>query len=343
MAYTTIDKPTDYFDTNLVTGTTADQNITGMNFQPDWIWSKQRDATGSHRLVDSVRGTGKSIFSNGTDAEATENNISSFNSDGYTLVGAGVMNENTKTYAQWCWLAGGSASSNSDGSITTSVSANTTAGFSIVSWVGNATGNATIGHGLGVKPKVFFCKNRTDVDSWVNWQDTTNDGTADVRMNLNQTAADRNDHFITFGTSTITLPSSVDNGWNGSSDNMIGYCFAEKKGFSKFGSYTGNGDANDGTFVYTGFTPAWVMIKRTDSTSQWCIIDNKRPGYNIAVNTLFANLSDQEATDLGVNLLSNGFKEDTTNNLGASGGTYVYMAFAESPFVSSKGIPTTAR
>ena len=336
MAYTTINKPTDYFETVTYSGNGTGQDITTLDFQPDWLWIKRRDSVGSHRIQDSIRGTTNYLQSDKTDTEASGGDVDAFLSNGFSLSGGSTAyNVSGGTYVGWSWLGGGTASSNTDGSITSSVSANTTAGFSIVSWVGNATGSATIGHGLGVKPKVFFCKNRTDADSWVNWQDTTNDGTADVRMNLNQTAADRNDNFITFGTSTITLPSTSDNGWNGSSDNMIAYCFAEKKGYSKFGSYTGTG-VDAGPFSYCGFKPSFVLIKRTDSSGSWVIQDNKRPGYNETSLDLNPNNSEAEETNNGIDMLSNGFKQRNTDaHTNASGGTYIYMAFAESPFVTS--------
>jgi hypothetical protein len=353
MAYTTIDKPTDYFDTNLVTGTTADQNITGMDFQPDWVWSKQRDAVGGHRLVDSVRGTGKSIFSNATDAEATENNISSFNSDGYTLVGAGVMNENTKTYAQWCWLAGGTASSNTQGDITSSVSANTTAGFSIVSWTGDGS-DATIGHGLGAVPKMIIHKHRSGTVQWNVYHIGTGTG-GYLRIDGTNAFSSNSGFFGTAPTSSVFSPGSHPY-MSGSGNDNIAYCFADVKGFSKFGSYTGNGNA-DGTFVYTGFKPAFIMFKNASTTStNWIMKDNKRSGTSALQNfgqmnpnqteNPSANLSNAEnkASAFATDILSNGFKlRGTDTSINASGDTYIYMAFAESPFVTSTGIPITAR
>tara|TARA_Y100000401_G_scaffold116531_1_gene122535 strand:+ start:26 stop:1066 length:1041 start_codon:yes stop_codon:yes gene_type:complete len=346
MAYTTIDKPTDYFNTVLFTGNGGSQTITGVGFQADFIWFKERSSAGEHKLNNSVLGTNNYLISNSTSGDdTTGSGIQSYNSDGYAISNASNINDSGETYVTWNWLAGGStASSNSNGSITSSVSANTTAGFSIVSYTGTGS-NATVGHGLGSAPDMYIIKRRSATEHWQVYHsgNTSAPQTDYLQLSTTEATVDDvvrwNDTAPTSSVFSLGTHASV----NGSSDTYIAYCFHNVKGYLKCGSYKGNGNANDGTFVYTGFAPAWVMIKRTDSTSQWCIIDNKRPGYNIAVNTLFANLSDQEATDLGVNLLSNGFKEDTTNNLGASGGTYIYMAFAESPFVNSKGVPNNAK
>ena len=346
MAYTTIDKPTDYFNTVLFTGNGGSQTITGVGFQADFIWFKERSSAGEHKLNNSVLGTNNYLISNSTSGDdTTGSGIQSYNSDGYAISNASNINDSGETYVTWNWLAGGStASSNSNGSITSSVSANTTAGFSIVSYTGTGS-NATVGHGLGSAPDMYIIKRRSATEHWQVYHsgNTSAPQTDYLQLSTTEATVDDvvrwNDTAPTSSVFSLGTHASV----NGSSDTYIAYCFHNVKGYLKCGSYKGNGNANDGTFVYTGFAPAWVMIKRTDSTSQWCIIDNKRPGYNIAVNTLFANLSDQEATDLGVNLLSNGFKEDTTNNLGASGGTYIYMAFAEAPFVNSNGVPCNAR
>ena len=266
MAYTTIDEPTDYFDIKLYTGTGSTLNITGLDFQPDWNWTKNRSTAGgySHNLCDVIRGTTKYIKSNGNGAEQTgSDRITSFNSDGYTL-GTDANQEHNysgHTYVSWNWLAGGSASSNSNGSITSSVSANTTAGFSIVKWTGNVTAGATVGHGLGSAPKVVITK-RYDggTNNWVVGHGAI--GFTKV-IYLNTTAGSASDS----GSWNNTAPSSTvftvgsNNESNGNGYEFISYCFAEKKGYSKFGSYTGNGNA-DGTFVYTGFKPAWLLVKK---------------------------------------------------------------------------------
>ena len=345
MAYTTIDNPELFFDTVLYTGTGSTLNITGLNFQPDWNWTKNRSTAGgySHNLCDVVRGTTKYIKSNSNNAQQTASDrITSFNSDGYTLGTDANQEHNVSshTYVSWNWLAGGSASSNSDGSITASVSANTTAGFSIVKYTGNAT-NSTVGHGLGVTPQVLIVKNLDSTSSGAeHWRVQHHKVAASKVLYLNQTnAEDTNGDFQSTypGSSTFSISSA--DGCNKNGEENIAYCFAEKKGYSKFGSYTGNGNA-DGPFVYTGFKPAWVMIKRTDVANDWNIQDNKRTDYNGKQNTsLRANTSESESgigTDFRRDILSNGFK---IRNGGAetneSGGTFIYMAFAESPFVTA--------
>jgi len=341
MAYTTIDKPSDYFNTKLYTGNGGTQSITGVGFQPDWVWIKSRTEGYGHSLFDAVRGVTKAIASEGTGAEYTfATGLTAFGSDGFTLGSGTVVNNNSQNHASWNWKAGGSASSNTDGSITSTVSANTTAGFSIVSYTGTGS-SATVGHGLGVAPKFMIIKNRSDATNW-NVYTTVIDGSMDY-LYLNLTDAKGNSS-ASLPTSTL-LNLTASNDVNGSSDNMIAYCFAEKQGYSKFGSYTGNGNA-DGTFVYTGFKPAFVLLKNANGTYNWNIQDNKRDPYNPVQGHLAPNNSAAEADSSSyyVDFLSNGFK--IRNNLAVwngSGNTLIYMAFAESPFVTSTGIPTTAR
>jgi len=339
-----IDKPSDYFETILYTGNGSSQNIGGLDFQPDWVWIKSRSLTKDHDLYDSVRGADKPLESNTSVAEqdAGGQGLTSFRSDGFAIGNRSTINSNSATQVSWNWLAGGTGSSNTDGSISSTVSANTTSGFSIVSYTGTGS-NATVGHGLGATPKFVTIKNRT-TSGW-SWKThhvaitpsqrlhlNTNDGATTETTAFNSTAPT---------SSVFSVGTSV--GTNGSSNNYIAYCFAEKKGFSKFGSYTGNGNA-DGTFVYTGFKPAFVIIKKTDGADNWTINDNKRVGYNVDNNELFANLSNAEDTNDVLDLLSNGFKlRHTAGRHNTSGGTYIYMCFAESPFVTSTGIPTTAR
>ena len=378
--YTTIDNPELYFQNKLHTGNgtaigSGGQAITldgDVDMAPNFVWIKNREDAHGHQLYDTVRGVTKRLSANNTGGTSTDTEgLTTFGTNGFTLGNDEAVNKNTETYVSWCWKANGTGSTNTDGNNpnTETVSANTTSGFSIIKYTGTDTGGQTIGHGLGVKPKVFICKNISETDSWVNWQDTTNDGTADVRMNFNQTAADRNDHFITFGTSTITLPSTSDNGWNGSSDDLIAYCFVEKQGFSKFGSFEGNNNA-DGSFVYLGFKPKWVMIKDMDSqgtvggtvATSWGIWDSKRMPNNPASNPLWAshagnetirgnnssaNTGGSDGNGLGgfifIDMLSNGFK----CRVGAAelngSNTYAYMAFAEAPFVNSNGVPCNAK
>ena len=345
MAYTTIDKPSDYFNTVLYSGNgtaigSGGQAITGVGFAPDWTWIKERSSTSPHKLLDTVRGATKELESSATSAEATTaESLASFDSDGFTVGSNGAVNENSQTYASWNWLAGGTASSNSDGSITSSVSANTTAGFSICSWTGNS---GTIGHGLGVKPDVIIVKSRQTANNWV----VMHKGLGNMDTNilvLNTTgASDSGGSGMAEPTSSVfTITSGL-----ASNDNQIGYVFAEKKGYSKFGSYTGNGNSN-GVFIYTGFKPAWVMVKKSNSTSNWSILDNKRLGFNSSVSPreVYANSNDQEYDSNRFDIISNGFKLRTSGGDGnGSGDTYIYMAFAEEPLVANVGasIPATA-
>jgi len=343
MAYTTIDKPSDYFNTKLWSGNGSTQSITGVGFAPDWVWIKNRDRTDNHVLYDSIRTATKRLNSNTTDAEATKTNgLTSFDSDGFSVGSASENNHNATNLVAWNWLAGGSASSNSNGSITSSVSANTTAGFSIVSYTGTGS-STTVGHGLGVAPSMLIFKNRDSTDSW----NIQHDGLTsyDYYVRFNSTGAQNNDIDVgpTAPTSSVVTVGSHDQ-QNGNGNDMILYAFAEKKGYSKFGSYTGNGNA-DGTFVYTGFKPAWFMQKRTDAANGWHIFDTKRDTFNACERymTANANSSEPSGTDY-VDILSNGLKmRRNGNDINGSGATYIYMAFAENPFVTSTGIPTTAR
>ena len=343
MAYTTIDKPTDYFNTKLYTGNgSTGHAITGVGFQPDWVWLKNRDATNPHSLHDSVRGSSKYLTSNGTDAEATSTNrIESFDSDGFTLGSDGNINFNTENFVSWNWLAGGTASSNTDGSITSSVSANTTSGFSIVSYTGTGS-SATVGHGLGEVPAMIFTKNRSSAVDW-NGLHKSLTGTNGIFLNTTSASTSSSVFWNNTNPTSSVFTVNTSNTTNTSGDNYIAYCFAEKKGYSKFGSYTGNGNA-DGTFVYTGFKPAMIINKPSNSDNPWNILDNKRDTDNVVRNYLQPNSNLAEQSVDYVDFLSNGFKLRYGGaSPNASGDTIIYMAFAESPFVTSTGIPTTAR
>jgi hypothetical protein len=342
MAYTTIKKPSDYFNTKLYTGNgTAGTDITGVGFQPDLVWIKSRSAAGDHALQDVVRGATKDLESNNEGAEQNRSLVQAFISDGFTL-GTGQTNSNGDTFASWNWLASNTTgSSNTDGSITSTVSANTTSGFSIVSYTGTGTQPSTVGHGLGVTPKMFIVKPRTDAQSWCVYHESVGAG---YLTYLDITSASGGSSVWNSTSPTSSVFTVNDNQVNSSGITYIAYCFAEVKGFSKFGSYTGNGNA-DGTFVYTGFKPAFTMIKRTDTTSDWNIMDNKRAvSFNPNTKELYANSSQAEATGGQTirDFLSNGFKlRGTSGGTNASGGTYIYMAFAEEPLVGDN--PATAR
>jgi hypothetical protein len=355
MAYTTIDDPTAFFQTVLYTGNGATgRSITlpsDTDMQPDWVWLKSRGEGEHHQLSDSVRGVNKQLYSHLGYAEATETDrISAFNSDGFTIEDDIIVNKNSIAFVAWCWKAGGSASSNSDGTITSSVSASTTAGFSIVSWNGNS---GTVGHGLGVKPDVIVVKSRQTSNNWVVMHKGLGNMNANILVWNTTGASDSGGSGMAEPTTSLfTITSGL-----ASNDNQIAYVFAEKKGYSKFGSYTGSSSL---PFVYTGFKPAYVMIKCATnvnaSYSSWTIIDNKRDPHNEAVgNCLYANKSSAEglrgngsdsgSSDPAIDFLSNGFKIRTngTAEINQTGSTHIYMAFAESPFVNSNGVPNNAR
>ena len=354
MAYTTIDNPELYFQADLYTGNGTNdtaQTFNGdENMQPDMVWIKSRSASENPHIFDSVRGANKRLLTNGVGTEFDDSsNLQSFDSDGFTLGTADGINKNTATFVCWGWKGGGSASSNSNGDITTSISASTTAGFSIVSYTSNGSSNQTVGHGLGAVPHVILSKNRDSSSSSYNYWTVYHHSNAtanDKKLKLNTTdaASTTNEWGDTDPTSSVySLHTSGDGTTNVSSDKIVSYVWTGKQGYSKFGKYTGNG-STDGTFVYTGFRPAWVMIKRTDTTNNWLIWDTKREGYNVDNDALLANTNDAEETDDRVDILSNGFKmigSQVANN--ASGGTYIFMAFAEAPFVNSNGVPCNAR
>jgi hypothetical protein len=341
MAYTTINKSTDYFDTKLYTGNGSTQTISGVGHQPDMTWVKVRSETGGHRLADAVRGYTKYIFPNGTDAEGTSTtNITSWNSDGFAL-GNGSINENTRTYASWNWKANGAGVTNSDGNIDSTVSVNQTAGFSIVKWNGT-TNNKTIGHGLGVVPEMVIAKDTGNSGSnWIVYHKDCSSGYY-LKLNLTNAQDNANSYFTADPTNSI-LSLTGNTAMNGSGNVMIAYCFAEKTGYSKFGSYTGNGNS-DGTFVYTGFKPAFVIQKNTSATQGWQLQDNKRLGYNPNNYLLQPHDSAAESALQRIDLLSNGFKVRTTDaGQNASGNNYIYMAFAAAPLVGTNNVPCTAR
>jgi hypothetical protein len=340
MAYATINKPSEYFNTVLYTGNNSTQSITGVGFQPDFSWIKCRNAGFSNLLFDVRRGATYFIKSNSTDAEASNVNfITSFDSDGFSLGNDSAINGSGNTYASWNWLGGGTGVSNTDGSITSTVSASTTSGFSIVSYTGTGS-NATVGHGLGVAPSLIITKSLVATQEWCVYHKSLG---ATKYLFLNEDTAEQTGSV--YWQDTAPTPSLFSVGTSGptnSTSAMIAYCFAEKKGFSKFGSYTGNG-STDGTFIYTGFKPAFILIKRSASTAAgWCIFDNKRDGYN-PNKLLLANNTNVESSP-NFDIVSNGFKTRTADGeWNGSGSTYIYMAFAEEPLVGTNNIPATAR
>ena len=346
MAYISFE-PKDYFNIVLYTGSGNAQTISGVGFQPDWLWQKSRSASQDPRSFDVVRGGSKLIYPSLTNAEATDAQlITSFNADGFTMGTSGSnANDNTVTYVAWNWLAGTSftndASGTGIGSIDSAGSVSTTSGFSIVKWTGTgATG--TIAHGLGAVPRMIIVKSLANTTTWM-CQHASIGNAKEIYLNDASAAGSSTAWNSTTPTSTVfSVTGGAGDGVNASGD-YIAYCFTDVQGFLKINSYVGNGNA-DGTFIYTGFKPAFVLYKNITG-DDWFMSDNKRLGYNPDNNYLRPSLDLVEADPPDrINLFSNGFKM-TTNDGGAngSGTTYIYMAFAESPFVSSTGIPTTAR
>ena len=278
MSYTTINKSTEHFNTKLYTGNGSARSITGVGFQPDWVWVKDRSDAQNHGLRDAVRGATKRLVSNDTAAENTQTQgLSSFDSDGFSL-GTGVdVNANSANYVSWNWKANGAGSANTDGSINSTVSANTTAGFSIVSYTGTGS-NASVGHGLGVAPSMIIVKSRSSTDWWICYHKTQG-ATKYIALNFSNAVATNSGIWNDTEPTSSVFSIGTNGGTNGNGNNYIAYCFAEKTGYSRFGSYVGNGNA-DGAFIHTGFKPKFVFLKNTTNGNRGVIYDNKRLGYN---------------------------------------------------------------
>tara|TARA_R110001592_G_scaffold309267_1_gene583383 strand:+ start:225 stop:1292 length:1068 start_codon:yes stop_codon:yes gene_type:complete len=355
MAYTIIDDPSAYFQTKIYTGNGT--NNTAITFdgnsdlQPDWLWIKNRsEADQSHALFNSVRGATLRLTSNGYGGESTENtNLDSFDSDGFTVDNELIVNGGSDLMVAWGWKTGtafsNDASATSVGGIDSAGSVSTDAGFGLITYTGTGSG-ATVAHGLGVTPTVIFYKRLSGDGSWV-VQST-------LFTNRNQLVLNGNDVFLNYSSlanidnwssSVFTLGTNAD--MNADGIPYLAYCFANVKGYSKFSTYTGNGEADNGPFVYTGFKPAWLMVKRTDSADQWMIVDNETNSFNEMTNVLRANATnatESSPNSYAFDFLSNGFKlKDDDGKINANNGSYFYMAFAHNPFVTSTGVPTTAR
>jgi len=355
MAYTNIDDPSAYFQTLLhasSNNTAASYTFDGnSDMQPDLVWHKNRTLTDHHYLFDSTRGAEKAVYSDLSNAEAVHNSsLTSFDSNGYS-VGSSNVTSGAGTYVSWCWKAnGGTTSSNTDGNITTTVQADTTAGFNILTYTGNGTANQSIGHGLGVTPDVWIFKRRNAGSTWV------------VGANDSSFFGGTSDHLILNGTNTITTQNNIfgasaasstlmrigsQTDVNASGGTYVCYAFAQKQGYSKFGTYEGTGVVN-GPYIYTGFKPAFVLIKNCNTVDNWILLDNKRDGYNLTEKYLMPSSSGaEEATALNagdIDMFSNGFRIVTSyQSINKASDKIFYMAFAENPFVTSTGIPTTAR
>ena len=345
---TQINKPSLYFNTKLYTGNGGTQAITGVGHQPDFVWIKSRGQGDGHKLFDAVRGVLKVISSNETDAESTyANSLTAFGTDGFTLGSTGDVNDTGDTFVSWNWKANGTGSSNSDGSITSTVSVSQTSGFSIVKYAGAAGTSGTVGHGLNAVPKIIFLKDLA-ANNW-NVYNFSSGNTKYLQLNENiqpGTASNRwNNTTPTSSVFTVGNDDSVNN----SGRNFVAYCFAEKPGFSKINTYVGKGNDN-GTFVYTGFKPAFVLIKPLTVTDGWTMSDIARDtavdGGNGTGARVLANESSAEATNAtwaAVNKYSNGFKVRGTDNVSnATDIVYLYLAFAKEPLVGTNNVCSTA-
>ena len=331
----TIPLPTQHFEAVTYTGNSGTQSITGLSFAPDWVWIKERNDSGSHAAFDIIRGVQKRLKPDNSNAEITQSDtLTSFNSDGFTLGGNGHTNDGN-TFVAWCWNAGSSTVTNTDGDITSQVRANPTAGFSIVSYTGNGGSNQTIGHGLGVTPQAYITKNRdSNGANWeAQWNVAVNKSVA-FRGSLNLTEQNQNNSLASFTSTTFSVASSS-TARNANNKKYIAYVFSSVKGYSLVGSYVGNSNSN-GAFIFCGFRPAWVMVKRSTGSDSWLIMDNKRSTVNPVGNTLAANSSGSENADTGgipMDFVANGFKcRGTGADFNENGQTYIFLAFAESPF-----------
>jgi|TARA_R110001592_G_scaffold347503_1_gene641079 hypothetical protein len=353
MAYTTINDPGLFFNTVLYTGNgSAGNAISGVGFSPNMVWIKERNSTSSHTISDTIRGIKVRFNPDLTDNEETlQNLMTSFDADGFTNGADNGVNENNKTYAAWNWNAStafsNDASATSIGTIDSAGSVNDTAGFSIVSYTGTGA-NGTVKHGLSTAPNWIIFKNReTDGQNWVVYLSVTSSTPADDFLKLNATSAVGSS--TSYGNNTVPTTSvfsvGANDNTNKSSVGQMAYCWSERKGYSKMGTYIGNGLAG-GPFVYTGFKPQFIIGKRLDAAGGWWMVDNKRPGYNNTLEYVVADNNNPEQDDgsFATDFLSNGFKCRATNgHFNADGGNYSYIAFADCPFVNSNGVPATTR
>ena len=329
MAYTTIDDPSAFFQCELWTGNGSARSITlsgNSDLQPDMVWLKQRNGTENHNLYDSVRGAGKRIIPNLANSESTTNELTAFNSDGFAIADGDEVNKSNSTYVSWNWKE------------------SATAGFDIVGWTGNGSAQ-NISHNLSKVPTMIIVKNRADDGADWYVYNVRNNNTHSLILNTNSaTVGEYSDNWNdTTPTSSVFTVGSSNSTGGSSGDNMIAYVFTDIQGYSKFGNYIGNGNV-DGAFIYTGFKPAVVVFKKITATANWAVRDNKRDPSNTGDSNLFWNLGDAESSSNGVDFLSNGVKlRNAGANWNTSNATYIYMAFAENPFVTSTGIPATAK
>jgi hypothetical protein len=339
----TISNGANYMAASLYTGTGASQTVSNavnsISFQPDMVWIKSRSAVTDHKWTDSVRGTTKALISNSTAAETTDSTgLTAFGSSSFTVGANTTYNNSGATYVGWQWKGGGTAASNTNGSITSSVSANPTAGFSVVAYTGSGS-NATVGHGLGVAPNMVITRPRASADGWVTYHTSLTSGAYILSLQSQNGESSSPTVYNSMTTRNSTVFSvGTDTSTNTSSATYISYCFAAISGFSAFGSYTGNG-STDGPFIYCGFRPRWVMVKKTTASGRWAMADSSRSPYNVGSQMLYADASNAEDTGSGFtyDLLSNGFKpRDSDGNWNASTQNYIFVAFAENPFTLAR-------
>ena len=355
MAYTNIDDPSAHFQIKLWTGNASSNEITfdgNSDLQADWIWHKEpNDSNGWHQTDTSI-GIANYLASESSAAEYGVGSayVSAIGSNSITYgSGDSSFNSNSVAQATWAWKAnGGTTASNSDGSVTSTTQVNSDAGFSIVTFESASSGNFSVGHGLGVQPAMIITKNREGTSQWYTWHQHLTGGTSNTSylLSLNRTDAEAS-YANAWGAGVTSSVFGMQSGNTATASNdYIAYCFSEVQGYSKFGKYVGNGNAN-GTFVYTGFKPAVVILKNyANAGYNWWIMDSKRNSYNPMIKYLFPNTTNAEETlsSLPMDFVSNGFKFRTNNTgINGNGHSYIFAAFAENPFVTSTGIPTTAR
>ena len=344
--YTTIDDPGLYFNTKLYTGTGSSLANTGVGFQPDWVWIKGRSGATEHVLTDSVRGVTKELSSDDTGAEETvAQGLTAFGSDGFTVGTDGSYNTSSATYTSWNWKAGTTSGivTNASTDITPSAySFNQTAGFNVFKFTGAGNSGDTVAHGLGAVPEFIIVKVIGTTHGWITYHGALG-GTRNFNLETSNAPATAISRWNNTNPDSVNITLGNSNNVNGASTEYICYAFSGKQGYSKFGEYTGNGNAN-GTFVFLGFKPAFLMCKRTDDASEWSMFDNKRNTFNVVNHHVYADLPNAEGDDDDLDFTANGFKfRRDAGNTNGSGATYIYAAFAEAPFVNSNGVPCNAR
>jgi len=348
MAYTTINKSSSFQNQVIYTGNGSTQSVTGVGFQPDWTWCKQRNTARNHGLFDAVRGVTKILYSNDSSGQATAaTSLTSFNSDGFSCGGETETNANGGTYVSWNWKANGAGSANTAGSINSTVSVNTTTGFSVVSYTGDGYAGATVGHGLGAIPKFIIVKKLSGADSWTTYHASLG---ATKKINFDTGAAGTQSDRWNDTSPTDTLFSiGTNNSVNASGGTYIAYCFADVQGYQSMGSYIHNGASGGpasakmgGNFIYLGFRPALILIKNASATANWLIQDIKRSPINVVDDCLFPDTFSAETANFNINFLSNGFKLAGSGPvLGSTGNQVIYYAVGQS-LVGTNNIPNNA-